>query len=1311
MAIQPKTSVAVETRLTQELQAAAKRLRSADLLNGILILAVVTLSYTLVAVVLDRWLELPGLVRLAGLVGFVSIVGWVIWSRVIRPIRLQVNPRFAARSVEATTENSKNAIINWVDLQDQPISDGIRKQVGQRAMSEVSTAEVNKVGETRSFLWLISAAGFLLLALAVLFFVFKSAPFLSLLKRTYNPLAGTAIATKTEITLEEPQGGDATITSGESLPVRVTLRGSLPETVLMKVRYNPDAPEFEEFPLESMGSRSEWGWKVPPSVLQNGFRYRIVAGDATTAEHSVTVRTKPTIRDFSVKYEYPAYTRLKPEETTDPRLEGYRGTQVILRATMNRAVREARLVLDTQSVQIPGELMPDDANSVQFRIKLEETGNYRIYFTTRDNEPAESGSFPVRVIQDQKPLLTITSPANEEVTLPANGLLKVDGIAADDFGLVGVALKFRVVNQPNLVIAPKKYRDGKSFLRASDGSYPMALEVKDSMKLGELKTTSGQAVKLTEESVLEYWLEATDNDTEPTANVGKSKVQRVRITPPPPPEKQPEQKRDQDERQNTEQKHQEKQDQQQKNEKRDPQQPRPDKQQGEKGEKGEPGEKSEGGEKPSAGQEQPMNPNEKPKPGEENSTQKPMPGETKPDQQPMPGETKPEQKPKPGEENSTQQPMPGETKPDQKPMPGQQNPNENPMSGNNTQPNPKPGEQNPNENPMSGEKNGGSKASPEDKKLQQEADRVQEKLNEKQREGGEAKPSETQNDQPDKPSGEKKPQPKPDAGQSGDSEPKPEPKAGEQGQPQKNASETKPKGQPNKSGEKPSGEEKPNDPMKSGETGGTPQEQPGEEKPKTAPKPGEQKPNGKPEAGQPKANDMSEQKPENPGAEKAEPTAKPNQKPNGQPSGTEKPNPKAGEKPSPEEKAKMEKNFKDAVKDLQSGDKDKQQAARDKLDKMMGKENREAAEKKAEELKNDLNSNDPAKRDAAQKELEKLTKDAKAQADKDLAGKPEPKPGDKPSPEEQAKMEKEFQDAVKDLQSGEKNKQQAARDKLDKMMGKENREAAEKKAEELKNDLNSNDPAKRDAAQKELEKLAKEAKAQADKNQAGNKPEPNPQKPTPEQMEALKKKAEDLNSPDPAKREAAEKAVDDAIGEKSRQELQQDMKDLQSGDPKKAEEAKKRMQDKMNQAKGPRKNPGPGAPQETPGEKLTDDPKNRLKTAELQLKQFEKAKANEELQKELGYTPEQYERFLKGYRDMVNRLKDEVAQTPANPQNTAGPTTIRVGEGGAKAIDKAANATAGTSGSGTGTAPPGYSEAQKKFAEEAAKLRKPETKK
>ena len=132
----------------------------------------------------------------------------------------------------------------------------------------------------------------------------------------------------------------------------------------------------------------------------------------------------------------------------------------------------------------------------------------------------------------------MTKPAEAETTAVANGLLQVDGIVGDDFGIDKVRLRMRVENRD---LTPIPYMGGKSFLRQRDNTWPTDLDFKLSADLTKLTYADGTKFDAKEGAVIEFWVEAIDNCTEvkpvedwnkQVGNVGRSNVQRVTLTPP-----------------------------------------------------------------------------------------------------------------------------------------------------------------------------------------------------------------------------------------------------------------------------------------------------------------------------------------------------------------------------------------------------------------------------------------------------------------------------------------------------------------------------------------------------------------------------------------------------------------------------------------------------------------------------------------------------------------------------------------------------------------------------------------------------------
>ncbi|MBX9581020.1 MAG: hypothetical protein K2X87_11985, partial [Gemmataceae bacterium] len=535
---------AVRSEVDDQIAQATARIRAHDLAFGGLVLAAAGLAYAAGMILLDKALVLPEWARQLGLAGFALAAAGVGYLTLVRPLLRRVNPLYAAVQVERTIEDPKNTVSGYVEARDRAdVPDAVRAAMTARAAEAAREADLNRAVDHRSLLWAGGAAVALLLTLVVLFFVFRPTQFTSLLGRAFVPFSSDPIATRTRIDLLDPPGGDITVTAGQSVTVRVHVGGKVPsadapDRLRVLLRHTPDG-DYEDLPLEQAESSRDWQARVPETLIRNGVWYKVAGGDHETAEHRVTVRSVPKFTDFEVAYEFPAYVRRPPATSTDAHLEGYRGTKVTLTGKTSRAVKGGRLSFDPPTAEpVAGVPVPGRPDALRFEFVLMAPGGYRLGFTSNEGERApESPPFGIRIIEDFAPQVEVVEPKEDEVALPANGHLEVDGRVGDDFGIDAVTLRLKLVEPAEKPLAPRPYQGGKSFRRAADGTWPKSLEVKDSVDFTKLTDTRGNPVELKTDMVLEYWLEATDNRTkpgpEPDPNVGRSKPKRVRLTPPP----------------------------------------------------------------------------------------------------------------------------------------------------------------------------------------------------------------------------------------------------------------------------------------------------------------------------------------------------------------------------------------------------------------------------------------------------------------------------------------------------------------------------------------------------------------------------------------------------------------------------------------------------------------------------------------------------------------------------------------------------------------------------------------------------------
>ncbi len=551
--------------VASQLAQAEKRIRLLDMAAGLLGFAALSLAYVVVMVFCDSKLMLAPQTRQRSLYFFLAGGAVYLFFVILRPLWLRVNPYYAARQVEQLLPHAKNSIVNWVDLHEQPLPPAIRGALGQRAAKDLSHVDLDRAISGRRAAWMGGFAGLFAVVFIVSFFLLGPSPFLSLLKRTFNPFGGAGISTRTQLTLLKPQGGNATVTVGRGINFVVEVNGKVPDpkapdAVKMLYRYEEGDPWLERL-LVQEPSR-EWTTSLSAIEVKNGFCYRITGGDAATEEYRVGVRAAPAITNFLATYHFRPYVARADEIRREREVKELRGTEVLLRVRTNRMLRDGRMEFEGKDGAkiVRGDMDPNDPHTLLVRFVLNEDGKYRLHFTSTESEAySDLVSYRVTVIADRPPVVELTKPG-KDIRLPADALLTLEGKAEDDIGVKSLTLRLRVVAGDKLRGQP--YRSDNQ-LRLADGGYPRKLEYKDFIELSRVKTEDGQAFPLRAGMELEYWLEASDACDYPQANVAESKHYRVLLTE---PEKN-EPKRQQEKKQSEKDKKQHEQKQDQKNQK------------------------------------------------------------------------------------------------------------------------------------------------------------------------------------------------------------------------------------------------------------------------------------------------------------------------------------------------------------------------------------------------------------------------------------------------------------------------------------------------------------------------------------------------------------------------------------------------------------------------------------------------------------------------------------------------------------------------------------------------------------------------
>src|SRR4051794_11136677 len=160
------------SQVDEQIAQATSRIRVHDLTLGALTLGSMLVVYATAVILLDKYLNLAEGVRQLSLGVFLAAFAAVAYFLVVRPLRLRINPLYAAAAVEHTIDDAKNSVTGYVEAQERGrVPASVRAAMSAKAARAVSEADVNRAVDHRSLLVAGGVLVVFLLTLVALFFV------------------------------------------------------------------------------------------------------------------------------------------------------------------------------------------------------------------------------------------------------------------------------------------------------------------------------------------------------------------------------------------------------------------------------------------------------------------------------------------------------------------------------------------------------------------------------------------------------------------------------------------------------------------------------------------------------------------------------------------------------------------------------------------------------------------------------------------------------------------------------------------------------------------------------------------------------------------------------------------------------------------------------------------------------------------------------------------------------------------------------------------------------------------------------------
>jgi hypothetical protein len=502
-----------------QLDRTRQRIRLLDLLAGGFGFLAGTLAFVAVMILLDFAFKLADGTRQVFALFYLIAAGFYVWFAIVRPLRREINPHYAARKLEETAGPGRHHVVNWIDLHDERMPAAFRAGLDRRAAKDLQAADPERAISNRLTVGSAVAAGVMAVIVIALFIALGPGPFGAFFGRAFG--RSVDVPARTQIEIVKPEGGDGVVTIGSPALIAVRLTGLQPrDGATLHLRHDPSEP-MRPRPMTKDGE-GEWSATVGPLEVGNGFWYQVTAGDGKTAEHRISVRATPALTGFLATYRYRPYVNKADRTRTARRLEDLRGTEVILTAKTNRELRECSLDFvgeDGKRETLRGEVTPQGP---RFRLVLDRPGKYQLSYTATTGETyTDATANDVLVINDNAPTVKFTAPA-KNVEIPINGQVSLAAEAADDIGLAGVTLKLKVKDGAELPDMP--YLADK--LGTAEFGAPRELSYR------EVLTPSALKAELKPGMVIEYYLEARDGCDYKAPNVGRSEKFAITLKAP-----------------------------------------------------------------------------------------------------------------------------------------------------------------------------------------------------------------------------------------------------------------------------------------------------------------------------------------------------------------------------------------------------------------------------------------------------------------------------------------------------------------------------------------------------------------------------------------------------------------------------------------------------------------------------------------------------------------------------------------------------------------------------------------------------------
>ncbi|KAF0179999.1 MAG: Uncharacterized protein FD161_1012 [Limisphaerales bacterium] len=501
-------SVPPSAQLAGQLAAVRSKKTGVEAGSGVaLLLGGLTLALG-IGMVLDWFLDFPWAIRFLIFVSYLAAAGHIIWHSILIPILRQPDDDDVALLVERGHPQFATRLIAALQL----TRPGALQTGEAPSLVRELVAQTERIARPLDFTDVISTHQFRrLVGWAVVIVGIGGVVFWKGGEVSRDLLHRAFLSREIEVPRKTRIGqtsGDLRIARGDNVTLFAIAKGVVPDRAKLVLKFA--SGRTQEFLLEP-GKESKARFEQALENVQDSFDYTFHIGDGKSRSARVEAVERPGIAKLDALQVYPEYTGLGTVRRSLGDLTLLVGSKLNLTLTPTKEVAKgAVLVTSTTNAQpltLPLAVNPKNAREVQVSIPItsESLSGFSIHLEDKFGfRSKDDAVYRLEVLPDKAPVVRITYPERKEELITQKATILIGFEAVDDFAVKQLFLRYTVDGGEEKGIELTLEAAQRGLRRRYD------------WKVGALNP------KVAEGAMLEYWIEARDNNNVTGPGIGAS---------------------------------------------------------------------------------------------------------------------------------------------------------------------------------------------------------------------------------------------------------------------------------------------------------------------------------------------------------------------------------------------------------------------------------------------------------------------------------------------------------------------------------------------------------------------------------------------------------------------------------------------------------------------------------------------------------------------------------------------------------------------------------------------------------------------